>query len=137
MPQLRRYSPTSFWDGAKMATLASCICSEPRAAHFLSPTEPQRYGMTVKTWRIIIILPPCLPSYTVTLYLVPKRYIIWRQNVSPYRPMMSRQLYHNELYHNVLFGTIRSHYTASSILSYDAHSRYTITLYWFHGYRVY
>jgi len=38
MPQLRRYSPRKLWDGAQMATFwrlfASCICSEPRAAHF-------------------------------------------------------------------------------------------------------
>ena len=38
MPQLRRYSPTKLWDGAQMAIFcvifASCIFSEPRAAHF-------------------------------------------------------------------------------------------------------
>jgi len=38
MPYLRRYSPTKLWDGAQMAIfcdfLRSCICSEPRAAHF-------------------------------------------------------------------------------------------------------
>jgi len=38
MPQLRRYSSTKLWDGALMAILcvifASCIFSEPHAAHF-------------------------------------------------------------------------------------------------------
>ena len=38
MPYLRRYSPTKLCDGAQMAIFgdffASCICSEPRAAHF-------------------------------------------------------------------------------------------------------
>jgi len=38
MPYLRRYSPTTLCDGAQMAIFgdlfASCICSEPRAAHF-------------------------------------------------------------------------------------------------------
>jgi len=38
MPHLRRHSPTKLCDGAQMAFLcvivASCICSEPRAAHF-------------------------------------------------------------------------------------------------------
>ena len=38
MPQLLRYSPTKLCDGAKMAIFgdffASCICSEPRTAHF-------------------------------------------------------------------------------------------------------
>jgi len=34
MPQLRRYCPTKLCDGAEMAIFASCICSEPRAAHF-------------------------------------------------------------------------------------------------------
>jgi len=37
MPYLRRYSPTKLCDGAQMAVLASfasCICSELRAAHF-------------------------------------------------------------------------------------------------------
>ena len=38
VPQLRRYSPTKLCDGAEMAIFgdffASCICSEPRAAHF-------------------------------------------------------------------------------------------------------
>ena len=33
-----RYSPTKLWDGAQMAIFGdffgSCICSEPRAAHF-------------------------------------------------------------------------------------------------------
>ena len=36
--QMQRYSPTKLWDGAKMANFcvlfASCIFSEPRAAHF-------------------------------------------------------------------------------------------------------
>jgi len=38
MPWLRRYSPTKLCDGAQMASFcvmfASCIFSEPRAAHF-------------------------------------------------------------------------------------------------------
>jgi len=34
MPQFRRYSPTKLSDGAKMTIFASCISSEPRAAHF-------------------------------------------------------------------------------------------------------
>jgi len=38
MPQLRRYSPTNLWDGAQMAIFcvifASCIFTEPCAAHF-------------------------------------------------------------------------------------------------------
>jgi len=34
MPQLRRYSPTKLCDCAKMAIFASCIYSEPHAAHF-------------------------------------------------------------------------------------------------------
>jgi len=38
MPYLQRYSPTKLCDSAKMAIfgdfLGSCICSEPRAAHF-------------------------------------------------------------------------------------------------------
>jgi len=34
MPQLRRYSPTKMCDGTEMAIFASCIFSEPRAAHF-------------------------------------------------------------------------------------------------------
>jgi len=38
MPWLRRYSPTNLCDGAQMANFwqffASCIFSEPRAAHF-------------------------------------------------------------------------------------------------------
>jgi len=38
MPSLRRYSPTKLWDGAQMAIFciifASCIFSEPCAAHF-------------------------------------------------------------------------------------------------------
>jgi len=34
MPYFRRYSPTKLCDGAKMAIFASCISSEPRAAHF-------------------------------------------------------------------------------------------------------
>ena len=38
VPQLRRYSPTNLCDGAQMAIFciifASCISSEPRAAHF-------------------------------------------------------------------------------------------------------
>jgi len=38
VPQLRRYSPTMLCDGAQMAIFciifASCISSEPRAAHF-------------------------------------------------------------------------------------------------------
>jgi len=34
MPQVRRYSPTKLCDGAKMRFFASCIFSEPRAAHF-------------------------------------------------------------------------------------------------------
>jgi len=38
MPKLRRYSPTKLWDGAQMAIFcvifASCVFSEPRAAHF-------------------------------------------------------------------------------------------------------
>ena len=38
MPYLQRYSPTKLFDGAQMAIFgdffASCICSEPRAAHF-------------------------------------------------------------------------------------------------------
>jgi len=38
MPQLQRYSPTKMCDGAEMAIFcvifASCIFSEPRAAHF-------------------------------------------------------------------------------------------------------
>jgi len=38
MPYLRRYSPTKLWDGAQMAIFyvifASCIFSEPCAAHF-------------------------------------------------------------------------------------------------------
>ena len=38
MPYLRRYSPTMLCDGAQMAIFciifASCISSEPRAAHF-------------------------------------------------------------------------------------------------------
>jgi len=37
-PSLRRYSPTKLWDGAQMAIFciifASCIFSEPCAAHF-------------------------------------------------------------------------------------------------------
>jgi len=38
MHSLRRYSPTKLWDGAQMAIFyvifASCIFSEPRAAHY-------------------------------------------------------------------------------------------------------
>jgi len=34
IPQLRKYSPTNLSDGAKMAIFASCIFSEPHAAHF-------------------------------------------------------------------------------------------------------
>jgi len=38
VPQLRRYSPTKLCDGAEIAIFddffASCIFSEPRAAHF-------------------------------------------------------------------------------------------------------
>jgi len=38
VPQLRRYSPSEFWDGAQIAIsgdfFASCIFSEPRAAGF-------------------------------------------------------------------------------------------------------
>ena len=35
MPQFRRYSPTKLPDGAEITIFfASCICSEPRAAHF-------------------------------------------------------------------------------------------------------
>ena len=38
VPQLRRYNPTKLWDGAQMAIFwvifASCIFSEPLAAHF-------------------------------------------------------------------------------------------------------
>jgi len=35
MPQLRSYGPTKLFDGAEMAIFfASCIFSEPRAAHF-------------------------------------------------------------------------------------------------------
>jgi len=34
MPYLLRYGPTKLCDGAKMTIFASCICSEPRAAHF-------------------------------------------------------------------------------------------------------
>jgi len=38
MPYLRKYSPKKLCDGAQMAIFgdifASCICSEPRAAHF-------------------------------------------------------------------------------------------------------
>jgi len=38
VPELRRYSPTKLCDGAQMAIFgdffASCICSEPRTAHF-------------------------------------------------------------------------------------------------------
>ena len=38
VPSLRRYGPTKLCDGAQMAIFGdffgSCICSEPRAAHF-------------------------------------------------------------------------------------------------------
>jgi len=34
MPQFRRYSPAKLCDGAKMTIFATCISSEPRAAHF-------------------------------------------------------------------------------------------------------
>jgi len=56
MPQLRRYSPTKLWDGAQMAIFciifASCIFSEPRAAHF-RPTFQIRTKATpcVEVWQ--------------------------------------------------------------------------------------
>jgi len=43
VPQLRKYSPTKLCDGAQMAIFgdffASCIFSEPRAAHFRPASE--------------------------------------------------------------------------------------------------
>jgi len=61
----------------------------------LAHPSPQRYGITMQTWRIIIIIPPCLHSYTITLYLVTQRYIIRRHYFSPHHPVVPTQLYHN------------------------------------------
>ena len=56
MPYLRRHSLTKLWDGAQMAIFgdffASCIYSEPRAAHF-RPTFKIRTRATpcVEVWQ--------------------------------------------------------------------------------------
>jgi len=56
VPQLQRYSPTKLYNGAQMAIFgnffASCIFSEPRAAHF-RPTSEIRTKATpcVEVWQ--------------------------------------------------------------------------------------
>jgi len=61
--------------------------------------SPQRYGITGHTWRIVSLYRAatalCLHIYAITLYLVPKRYIVRRHYISPYRPVISTQLYRN------------------------------------------